>query len=221
MCAASWLEQFASWRSRVGAAPLAGGPWVRLAKPLGEPGSVGPWQLSLHHPDGLSVGLASVHKPLGIQADLVPVVFESRGVLSFLLPGMEADLPKYVAVEVTNKDGSIAERVQLEPRDEGMLGELPSLVPGTYEWSYDNGSRLQSGSVNLAGGERTRVTLAAPTDSRVTMRVLLDATSIPEDDLTRWSYYVFDEDNVDHRFMPVPKRVSGAAPGLPDHGIAL
>jgi RNA polymerase sigma factor (sigma-70 family) len=189
-------------------------PWVRLPKPLGEVGATGPWKLRFLSNGGLSVGLASVHQAVGIQADLVLVVFEPRGALTFIMEGAQDELPDFLVIDLTSEQASFTERLNMAYDEGGLTSRgVEYLVPGTYDWSCHMASGQQSGSVYVAPEERGTVTLARADSSTLSARVLLDATSIPEADLTRFGYYVVNEADITQRFIPVPKRVPGALRG--------
>lgn len=199
-----------SWRlgARVRTSPR---PWVRLPFAVTALEDGASWPIELVDEEELCVGTATVTRTRGIDPVAVSVAFEELGGIEFLAPFAPGGLQPIGAVEV--RAASAPEEVihaYLDPpqrrsgegatRSKARVGRL---APGAYSWR--RGTR--SGGVTVAAGSLVRVDLPeVASDDAMHVTVELDATALPEADLSSAGFRVMKAGSLFHGFNVSPRR---------------
>lgn len=193
-----------------------GATWLRFSAPFSqEPGE---WTLSFRSRDGLWVGEARATRGFGIETAPLDVALEARGAAVFELEE-DADPAATTLVTLTSDVLDAPRSIWMSNNDDrggpqvGELDEeagkvtLQHLVPGAYRWSVGSGAEAAGGRFTVVAGETVTVEVAT---ARVAegLAVPVDATAVPDADLSGWFVQFFRPEDVSKvfrsRFEPAP-----------------
>lgn len=189
-------------------------PWVRFDDPLADAETVGPWELRVLSSDGLRVGTGIVHRRVGIEPSLVPITFEWKGAILFVLPPDARQASPFALVQVSNEDGFELDVELSEQPDGSRSGHVRFLEPGAYSWSMPADTGAAAHDVQVASGETVVIELERPAAGASVRVGILDATAAAGANLSDWECMVFDPGNLEHRFEPRPERALSLGPDM-------
>lgn len=186
-------------------------PWVRFSEPLHREVT----SLVLTCPDGFTSGRAQVSRRTGIESEPVDVVFRAGGAVEFRT-ATDA-VPKTLVVDLLPKGGAPYESKRLRFRvtqgENVAKARGTHLDPGTYTWTVRLGETELAGEVDVEPMRVAEVPLEELVMETAAVKVLIDATAVPNVDLTRWESQVFFEADPGQATESKLSQLEGSEPG--------